>query len=115
MEKKEFKAMHNFTGLNDVINETVPASLMGTYILLAKKQLLSIVCKFEEVDKDTMHNIANIEATLSLMDKWVSSIECVDEYLFNDVSSIKETITDIERMTKETVSRLRSKLANITE
>lgn len=116
MEKKEFKAMHDFTGLNDAINETVPVSVMSSYVLLAKAQLLNIVCKFDEVDNDTMHNIANVNATLSLMDKWVNSIECVDGCLDeNSPEYINELIADIESMTKETLSRLRSKLANITE
>lgn len=116
MEKINFKAMHDFTGLNDAINESVPVSVMGSYILLAKAQLLNIVCKFDEVDKDNMHHIANVNATLSLMEKWVNSIVCVDGCLDdNSPEFINELITDIESMTKETLSRLRSKLANITE
>lgn len=113
--EKEITMMHDFTSLNKEINNSVPIDIMSSYILLAKKQLLSIVCKFEEVDKDTMHNIANIEATLSLLEKWVGSIECVDVNLFFDVDSIKETIKDIEGMTKETVSRLRAQIAKLTE
>ena len=113
--EKEITMMHDFTSLNKEINNTVPVEIMSSYIQSAKGALLNIVCKFDNVDADTMREIANIEATLSIMEKWVNSIECVDVNLYLDVNSIKETITDIEGMTKETVSRLRAQIAKLKE
>ena len=113
--EKEITMMHDFTSLNKEINNTVPVEIMSSYIQSAKGALLNIVCKFDNVDADTMREITEIKATLSLLEKWVGSIECVDVNLFFDVDSIKETINDIEGMTKETVSRLRAQIAKLKE
>jgi len=108
--------MHDYTSLNKVINETVPVSAMINYIQLAKAQLLNIVCKFNRVDADTIDNIANVKATLSLLEKWITSIDCVDECLYDDHPDfIRETIEDVENMAKETVARLRDRLEKVTE
>lgn len=114
--EKDFQMMHDYTSLNKVINETVPVSVMADYIQLAKGQLLNIVCKFNRVDADTMNDIANVKATFSLLEKWVASIDCVDECLYDDhPDCIREMIEDVENMCKETVARLRDRLEKVTE
>ena len=113
--EKEITMMHDFTSLNKEINNSVPVEIMSSYIQTAKGALLNIVCKFDNVDADTMRDIADIKATLSLLEKWVNSIECVDVNIYLDVNSIKETINDIKGMTEETVSRLRDQIAKLTE
>ena len=116
METKDFQMMHDFTSLNKVINETVPVSVMIDYIHIAKGQLLDMVCSMGKVDADTMHNLSNVNATFSLMEKWVTSIDCVDECLYDDhPDCIREMIADVESLAKETVARLRDRLERVTE
>ena len=116
METKDFQMMHDYTSLNKVINETVPVSVMIDYIRMAKCQLLDMVCSMDEVDADTMHNLSNVKATFSILEKWVTSIDCVDECLYDDhPDCIREMIADVENMAKETVSRLRDRLEKVTE
>lgn len=115
METKDIKMMHDFTSLNEEINKTVPVSVMGSYILLAKSQLLDVVCKFEKADADTMYNVSNINGTLSILERWVNAIWCVDECICdNHPDVIRNMITDVEDMAKETVGRLREKLKEAT-
>ncbi len=116
METKDIKMMHDFTSLNEEINKTVPVSVMGSYILLAKSQLLDVVCKFEKADADTMHDVSCINGTLSILERWVNAIWCVDVCLYDDhPDCIREMIADVENMAKETVSRLRDRLEKVTE
>lgn len=116
METKDFQMMHDFTSLNKVINETVPVSVMIDYLQIAKGQLLDMVCSMEKVDADTMHNLSNVNATFSILEKWVTAIDCVDVCLYDDhPDCIREMIADVENMAKETVSRLRDRLEKVTE
>ena len=116
METKDFQMMHDYTSLNKVINETVPVSVMIDYLHIAKGQLLDIVCNMEKVDAGTMHNLSNVNATFSLLEKWVTAIDCVDECLYDDhPDCIREMIADVENMAKETVTRLRERLEKVTE
>ena len=108
--EKDFQMMHDYTSLNKVINETVPVSVMIDYIHIAKGQLLDMVCSMEKVDADTMHNVSNVNATFSLMERWVGAIDCVDEILYdNSPEYITEMIESVESMCKETVARLRDR------
>ena len=108
--------MHDYTSLNKVINETVPVSVMIDYLHIAKGQLLDMVCSMEKVDANTMHNLSNVNATFSLLEKWVTAIDCVDVSLYDDHPDyIREIIADVESMAKETVSRLRDRLEKVTE
>ena len=116
MKTKDFQMMHDYTSLNKVINETVPVSVMIDYIHIAKCQLLDMVCSMGKADADTIHNLSNVNATFSLMEKWVTAIDCVDECLNDDhPDCIREMIADIENMAKETVARLRDRLERVTE
>ena len=116
METKDFKMMHDYTSLNKVINETVPVSVMIDYLRIAKGQLLDIVCNMEVVDANTMHNVSNVNATFSLMERWVYAIDCVDEIFYDDSPEyITEMIESVESMCKETVARLRNRLDKVTE
>ena len=116
METKDFQMMHDFTSLNKVINETVPVSVMIDYLQIAKGQLLDMVCSMEKMDADTMRNLSNVNATFSILEKWVTAIDCVDVCLYDDhPDCIREMIADVENMAKETVSRLRDRLEKVTE